>query len=123
MKTTLQSTSSSLLFVSIALLLISYTTTAQTVDYGKSYINLTKGATGGTAETGDILQIRATFVVKSGTLDSCGFFDNIPAGTAYVPGSLCVLTNEGKIYKSFTDAAGDDCGWISGSCCQYTAGI
>ncbi len=89
--------------------------TAQTVDYGKSYINLTKGSTGGTMEPGDILQIKATFVVKSGTLDSCGFFDNIPAGTTYVPGSLAVITNEGKIYKSFTDAGGDDCGSITGT--------
>src|SRR5947208_2380779 len=110
MKTTLQNVSSCILYLLGALLLLTSDATAQTVDYGKSYINLTKGATGGTAETGDILQIRATFVVKSGTLDSCGFFDNIPAGTVYVPGSLCVLTNEGKIYKSFTDVAGDDCG-------------
>ena len=88
---------------------------AQTVDYGKSYINLTKGIAGGTMEPGDTLQIKATFVVKSGTLDSCGFFDNIPAGTAYIPGSLAVITNEGKLYKAFTDAAGDDCGRITGS--------
>jgi len=96
---------------------------AQTVDYGKSYINLTKGATGGTMEPGDILQIKATFVVKSGTLDSCGFFDNIPAGTSYIAGSLAVLTNEGKIYKSFTDAAGDDCGGISGSAVTINLGF
>jgi len=115
MKTTLPIASSCILLFFAAFLLSSYAATAQTVDYGKSYINITKGATGGTAETGDILQIRATFVVKSGTLDSCGFVDNIPAGTSYIPGSLCVLTNEGKIYKSFTDAAGDDCGFISGS--------
>lgn len=98
------------------------TATAQTVDYGKSYINLTKGSTGGTMEPGDILQIKATFVVKSGTLDSCGFFDNIPAGTSYVAGSLAVITNEGKIYKSFTDAAGDDCGKISGSAISINLG-
>jgi hypothetical protein len=88
---------------------------AQTVDYGKSYINLTKGIAGGTMEPGDTLQIKATFVVKSGTLDSCGFFDNIPPGTSYIPGSLAVITNEGKLYKAFTDAAGDDCGRITGS--------
>ena len=33
------------------------------IDYGKSYVNLTKGATGGTIEPGDILEVRATFVV------------------------------------------------------------
>jgi hypothetical protein len=89
-------------------------TNAQTVDYGKSYANLSKGVGGGTMEPGDTLQIRATFVVKSGTLDSCAFFDNIPAGTVYIPGTLAVITNEGKIYKAFTDAAGDDCGRIVG---------
>ena len=31
------------------------------IDYGKSYINVTKGSTGGTIEPGDILEIRATF--------------------------------------------------------------
>lgn len=88
---------------------------AQTVDYGKSYINITKGTAGGTMEPGDTLQIRATFVVKSGTLDSCAFYDTIPAGTSYIPGSLAVLTNEGKIYKAFTDAAADDAGVITGA--------
>ena len=33
------------------------------IDYGKSYVNLTKGATGGTIEPNDILEVRATFVV------------------------------------------------------------
>jgi trimeric autotransporter adhesin len=35
-----------------------------------------------------------------------------------VPGTLRILTNEGKVYKSFTDArfdAANDAGWISGS--------
>lgn len=95
------------------LIFFSSSISAQTVDYGKSYINITKGAAGGTMEPGDTLQIRATFVVKSGTLDSCAFYDNIPAGTSYIPGSLAVLTNEGKIYKAFTDPAGDDAGSIS----------
>lgn len=95
---------------------------AQTVDYGKSYANLSKGVGGGTMEPGDTLQIRATFVVKSGTLDSCAFFDNIPAGTAYIPGTLAVITNEGKIYKAFTDAAGDDCGRIVGSAVTINLG-
>ena len=111
-----------LLVLSSVVTCISFSLNAQTVDYGKSYINITKGSAGGTMEPGDILQIRATFVVKSGTLDSCGFFDNIPAGTTYVPGSLAVLTNEGKIYKSFTDAPGDDCGWITGSAISINLG-
>jgi hypothetical protein len=97
------------------------------IDYGKSYVNLTKGTVGGTIEPGDTLQIRATFVVGgSGTndyVDSCAYFDVIPVNSVYVPSSLCVLTNEGKIYKTFTDAAGDDAGWISGSNVQINLGF
>ena len=87
----------------------------QTLDYGKSYINVSKGLGGGTVETGDTLEIRATFVVRSSFVDSCAFIDVVPAGTAYIASTLRILTNEGKIYKSFTDAAGDDCGWITGT--------
>ena len=96
------------------------------IDYGKSYVNLTKGTNGGTIEPGDTLEIRATFVVGGSTnndyADSCAYFDVIPANTSYVPGTLAILTNEGKIYKSFTDASGDDAGWISGSNVQINMG-
>jgi hypothetical protein len=88
---------------------------SQSVDLGKSYINVTKGINGGTLETGDTLEIRASFVVRAGTYDSCRYQDVVPAGTIYIAGTIRVLTNEGKIYKQFTDAYGDDCGWISGS--------
>jgi trimeric autotransporter adhesin len=84
-------------------------TGAPTLFFGKSFINITKGTVGGTVENGDELEIRASVVVRATSiLDSCAFFDNIPAGTNYVPGSLAILTNEGKIYKAFSDAANDD---------------
>ena len=89
------------------------------IDYGKSYVNLTKGATGGTIEPNDVLEVRATFVVGGSGIndyaDSCAYFDVIPANTVYIPGTLAILTNEGKVYKSFTDALGDDAGGINGT--------
>ena len=88
---------------------------APTVDYGKSYVNISKGTVGGTVEPGDTLEIRATFVVKANTAYQTAYTDNIPAGTTYIPNTLRVLTNEGKIYQQFTDAAGDDAGTLSGS--------
>lgn len=98
-------------------------TAAPTLFFGKSFINITKGNNGGTVEPGDVLEIRAAVVVRAtSALDSCAFFDNVPAGTSFVPGSLAILTNEGKIYKSFTDAAGDDAGWITGSAIQINMG-
>lgn len=93
---------------------------SQIADYGKSYFNVTKGANGGTVEPGDTLEIRASFVVRNaGFFDSCAFFDVIPVGTAYIAGTIRVLTNEGKIYKQFTDVqygpTPQDEGWITGS--------
>ncbi|HYK56158.1 MAG TPA: hypothetical protein VEV15_06735, partial [Flavisolibacter sp.] len=96
-------------------LLLSTASFSQNIDFGKSYINITKGLNGGTVEPGDTLEIRASIVVKSGTFDSCAFFDAVPAGTSYIPGTIRVLTNEGKIYKQFTDAVNDDQGSLNGS--------
>jgi hypothetical protein len=95
---------------------------SQTVDFGKSYINVTKGVNGGTVEPGDTLEIRASFVVRAGTYDSCGYTDAVPAGTAYIAGTIRVLTNEGKIYKQFTDALNDDPGWIAGAVIRINLG-
>lgn len=94
------------------------------IDFGKSYINTSK-PTGGTVEPGDELEIRASVVVRAGSFDSCQFTDNIPAGTIYVPGTLKILTNEGKVYKAFTDAkfdAANDEGWISGTAITMNMG-
>ncbi|MGL6266428.1 MAG: hypothetical protein ACRC2O_00820, partial [Chitinophagaceae bacterium] len=88
---------------------------AQNIDFGKSYVNITKGLNGGTIETGDTLEIRSVFVVRSGVYDSCAYNDIIPVGTSFIPGTIRVLTNEGKIYKQFTDVQFDDEGWINGT--------
>jgi trimeric autotransporter adhesin len=92
--------------------------------FGKSFINITKGTTGGTVETGDEIEIRASIVLRGtgSAFDSCAFFHTIPPGTTYKPGSLAILTNEGKIYKSFTDVVNDDEGSVTGSAVSINMG-
>ncbi len=104
-----------LIFLSAVLFCKTEFVSGQNIDFGKSLTNITKGLNGGTIESGDTLEIRSSFVVRSGTYDSCRYQDVIPAGTAYIPGTIRILTNEGKIFRQFTDAYGDDPGWISGS--------
>ena len=71
---------------------------ASTIDYSKSYINVTKLATGGGVEPGDILEIRATFVVLGGTVDSVTFYDTLQSNKGYklISGNIATQTNEGK---------------------------
>jgi len=97
-------------------------------DFGKSYYNVTKGTNGGTVEVGDVLEIRSSVVVRKSSsgsntaIDNVQYTDAVPAGTNYIAGTVRVLTNEGKIYKQFTDAAGDDCGWITGTTVRINMG-
>ena len=87
-----------------------------TIDYGKSYINITQNKywNGGTIDPGDTLEIRATFVVGgSGSYDSIAYYDTLSAGRGFalVPGSISLRTNEGKVYSSYSDAFDADAGW------------
>lgn len=94
------------------------------IDFGKSYVNISK-PNSGTVETGDTLEMRASVVVRAGSYDSLRFTDNVPAGTTYIPGTIRVLTNEGKVFRQFTDAytdATDDAGWITGSAITINLG-
>jgi hypothetical protein len=95
------------------------TGSSASIDYSKSYINVTKLSTGGGVEPGDVVEIRATFVVRSGTVDSLAFVDTLRggAGFTYVSGTISTQTNEGKTYKSFTDTKDADAGWyrVNGS--------
>jgi trimeric autotransporter adhesin len=89
-----------------------------TFDYGKSYVNISKNSGGGTINPGDTLEVRATLVIRGGSgLDSLSFLDtlHLGGGVRLVPGSISLRTNEGKIYKSFTDATGDDAGYYYSS--------
>jgi hypothetical protein len=89
-------------------------------DYGKSYVNISKKSGGGTINPGDTLEVRGTLVIRNGSsgLDSLSFLDtlHLGGGVRLVPGSISLRTNEGKVYKSFTDALADDAGYY------YTSG-
>jgi trimeric autotransporter adhesin len=86
----------------------SQTTAAPGIEISKTYINISKGVNGGTIEPGDILEIRGVVAVSSNTAYNCSFFDVIPNNTTYVPGTLRILTNEGKIFRQWTDAVDSD---------------
>lgn len=96
------------------------------VDYGKSYINLTTGTAGGTINPNDLLQIRATFVIRQTTasgksaVDSLAYYDTLHAGQGFhlEPDSMGLRTNEGKKFRptnltNFTDAKDLDAAWIN----------
>ena len=81
------------------------------VQMGKTFININK-PTGGTITPGDTLEIRATIAVgrwNSYTITRVRYTDTISsASLTYVPNSLRCLTNEGLLYRQYTDAQNDD---------------
>ncbi len=92
------------------------------IDYGKTYVNITDGTIGGTINPGDVLEIRATLVVKQNSsgqhraIDSVAFYDTLSPGLGLglLPDSIALRTNEGKLYKPFTDINTDqDAGWYT----------
>lgn len=86
------------------------------IDFSKSYVNITDGVVGGTINQGDILEIRATLVVKTGasTITNVSFYDTLKRNAGFIfKDSIATRTNEGKRYKSFTNATGDDAGWLA----------
>ena len=81
------------------------------VQTGKSYINVSKNLTGGTFEPGDTLEIRASIAVgsfSSFSITQVRYNDTINSNFTYIPGTLKILTNEGLVFRSYSDAAGDD---------------
>lgn len=86
-----------------------YPTTAFSQLFGKSFVNITKGTVGGTYEPGDILEIRATVAVGNNLrLSQFRFVDTIATNATYITGSLKIVTNEGLVFRSYTDASADD---------------
>lgn len=92
---------------------------ASKIETSRSYINVSKGTTGGTIDYLDTLEIRSTLVIKNNSADSLSFLDTLYNGKGFrlVPGSLSLRTNEGKVYKSYTDVFDADAGH------RYTNGL
>ena len=84
---------------------------APRIDQTKTFTDLN----GGAIEQGDVLEYRIA-ATNSGQDGAVGFTlrDPIPAHTAYVPGSLRVVTGAGAATGARTDAAGDDNGEFDG---------
>ncbi len=79
------------------------------VQTGRSYVNISKGVTGGTFEPGDTLEIRAAIAIGGGTtITRVRYNDTIDNNFTYLPNSLKILTNEGLTFRAYTDAASDD---------------
>ena len=84
--------------------------------FGNSYVNLSKKTVGGPVQPGDTLEIRTNFYVNStyngsGYIYKVRYLDNLPTNTTILPNdSLRLITNEGKTFRKYTYAAGDDDG-------------
>jgi trimeric autotransporter adhesin len=111
--------STNLLRITLFVIACSYaiainTLRAQSVQTGKSYINISK-PTGGTIQNGDQLEIRAVIAVGGGSIYFARYNDTLPAGVTYIANSIRFTTNEGMNYGTplrptglLTDAGGDD---------------
>jgi hypothetical protein len=84
--------------------------------WGNSYVNLSKKTVGGPVQPGDTLEIRTNFYVNgsyngTGMMYDVRYLDNIPTNTTILPNdSLRLITNEGKTFRHYTYATGDDAG-------------
>lgn len=86
------------------------------IKFGNSYVNLSKKKVGGPVEPGDTLEIHLNFYVNkaynsSGNMYKVRYLDSIPTNTTILPNSpLMLVSNEGLILKSYTQAADGDAG-------------
>jgi trimeric autotransporter adhesin len=90
------------------------------IEFGKSYENKRANRNGGgSVRPGDTLILKTELVINSGAIDSLMFIDTLFSGRGLrlIPDSISLRTNEGVIYKSYTDATGDDAGY------RYTNGL
>ncbi len=91
-----------------------------TVTTGKSYINITR-PNGGTFLPGDVIEVRATIAVTGGNnssssnrVNSVRYNDTINiAKFQYIPGSLQMKSNEGRLQRAYSDNADTDSAHIN----------
>ena len=105
-----------LLLYAILLLSLAAQRVCAQVQTGRSYINVSKNTTGGTFEPGDTLEIRSAIAVgnfAAFSITRVRYNDTINGNFTYIPGTLRILTNEGLVFRSFTDAANDDAGMFN----------
>jgi hypothetical protein len=84
------------------------------VNFGNSYVNVSKKTAGGPVQPGDTLEIRTTFSI-SGTYNGNGkiykirYYDNLPTHTAVLPGDpfLRLVSNEGLTIRQYTQNPAD----------------
>jgi hypothetical protein len=95
---------------------ISFSQATAPLKFGNSYVNISKKTVGGPVQPGDTLEIRTNFYVNqtyngSGNIYKVRYLDNLPTNTAILPNdSLRLITNEGKTFRKYTYASGDDAG-------------
>lgn len=99
-----------IIFITVIQSFISKNISAQGVTFSYSYFNITRNTTGGTLQTGDVIEIHALAYVPTGTTISDFYFtDSIRTGMQYVPSSMNIQTNEGVVVSgSMTDKTNDD---------------
>ena len=92
------------------------------IKFGNSYVNISKKTVGGPVQPGDTLEIRVNFYVNktynsansAGAMYKVRYLDSIPTNTSILPNSnLMLISNEGLILKSYTQAADGDAGAYS----------
>lgn len=93
------------------------------IKFGNSYVDITTGTVGGPVQPGDILEIRLNFYVNKsyigtgntaankGKMYKVRYYDSLPTNTTILAGSgLNLISNEGVIVNSYTQASDADAG-------------
>src|ERR1700743_521908 len=105
------------LFLILSLRGMSFAQATAMIKFGNSYVNLSKKKVGGPVMPGATLEIRVNFYVNksyntangAGNMYKVRYLDSIPTNTTILPNSpLMLVSNEGLVLKSYTQAADND---------------